>query len=98
MHTYACVLSHFGCVQLFETLWAVTCQAPPSMGFSKQEYWRGLPYPSPGHLPDTGIESASLISPAVSLMSPAIIKQRHYFANKGSTSQSYGFSSSHVCM
>ena len=92
------VCCHFSCVQLFETLWTVTCQAPRSMGFSRQEYWRGLPYPSPVHLPDTGIELASLMSPGVSLMSPAIIKQRHYFANKGSTRQSYGFSSSHVWM
>ena len=35
-------------VQLFVTLWTVAYQAPPSMGFSKQEYWSGLPFPSPG--------------------------------------------------
>ena len=82
MHIYACMLSHFSCVRLFKTLWTATCQAPLSMGFSRQEYWRGLPYPSPGHLPDSGIEWASLMSPAVPIMSPAIIKQRHYFAKK----------------
>ena len=38
------------------TPWAVACQAPLSMGFSKQEYWRGLPFPSPGYLPDPGIK------------------------------------------
>ena len=38
-----CVLSHFSCVWLFATLWTVACQAPLSMGFSRQEYWRGLP-------------------------------------------------------
>ena len=43
-------------VQLFATPWTVTCQTPLSMGFSRQEYWRGLPCPSPGHLPDPGIE------------------------------------------
>ena len=43
-------------VQLFVTLWTVTYQAPPSMGFSRQEYWSGLPFPSPGDLPDPGIE------------------------------------------
>ena len=46
-------LSH---VQLFLTPSTVAYQAPPSMGFSKQEYWSGLPFPSPGDLPDPGIE------------------------------------------
>ena len=49
-------LSH---VQLFATPWTVVYQAPPSMGFSRQEYWRGLPFPSPGDLPDPGIEPGS---------------------------------------
>ena len=43
-------------VQLFETPWTVGYQASPSMGFSRQEYWGGLPFPSPGDLPDPGIE------------------------------------------
>ena len=38
------------------TPWTAACQAPLSMGFSRQEYWSGLPFPSPGDLPDTGIE------------------------------------------
>ena len=46
-------LSH---VQLFATPWTVAYQAPPSMGFSRQEYWSGLPFPSPGDLPDPGME------------------------------------------
>ena len=46
-------------VQLFATPWTVAHQAPPSMGFSRQEYWSGLPFPSPGELPDPGIESGS---------------------------------------
>ena len=43
-------------VWLFATQWTVACQAPLSMGFSRQEYWSGLPFPSPGDLPDPGIE------------------------------------------
>ena len=46
-------------VRLFETPWTVAYQAPPSMGFSRQEYWSGLPFPSPGDLPDPGIKSGS---------------------------------------
>ena len=56
-----CVLSCFSHVQLFVTLWTVARQAPLSMGFSRQEYWTGLPHPSPGDLPNPGIKSASLI-------------------------------------
>ena len=43
-------------VQLFVTPWTVAYQAPPSMGFSRQEYCSGLPFPSPGDLPNPGIE------------------------------------------
>ena len=43
---------------LFETPWTVAHQAPPSMGFSGQEYWSGLPYPPPRDIPDPGIEPA----------------------------------------
>ena len=46
-------------VRLFETPWTVAYQTPPSMGFSRQEYWSGLPFPSPGDLPDPGIEPGS---------------------------------------
>ena len=42
------------------TPWTVAYQAPPSMGFSRQEYWSGLPFPSSGHLPDPMIETVSL--------------------------------------
>ena len=49
-------LSH---VQLFATPWTVAYQAPVSMGFSRQEYWSGLPFPSPGALPDPGIKPGS---------------------------------------
>ena len=50
------VLSH---VQLFGTPWTVACQAPLSMGFSRQEYWSGSPIPSPGDLPNPGIKPGS---------------------------------------
>ena len=46
-------------VRLFETPWTVAYQAPPSMGFSRQKCWSGLPFPSPGDLPDPGIEPRS---------------------------------------
>ena len=46
-------------VRLFVTPWTVAYQAPPSLGFSRQEYWSGLPFLSPGDLPDPGIESSS---------------------------------------
>ena len=46
-------------VGLFATPWTVAYQAPPSMGFSRQEYWSGLPFPSPEDLPNTGIEPGS---------------------------------------
>ena len=45
-------------VQLFVTPWTTACQAPLSMGFPRQDYWSGLPFPSPGDLPDPGIEPA----------------------------------------
>ena len=47
-------------VQLFATPWTVAYEAPLSMGFSRQQYWSGLPFPSPGDLPDPGIEPGSL--------------------------------------
>ena len=46
-------------VQLFVTPWTVAHQVPLSMGFSRQEYWSGLPFPSPGDLPNLGIEPGS---------------------------------------
>ena len=70
------LLSRFSRVRLCATPWTAAYQAPPSMGFSRQEYWSGVPLPSRQH----------------------IKKQRHYFVNKGLSSQGYGFSSSHVWM
>ena len=48
---FVCMLSRFSCVPLFATLWTIALQAPLSMGFSRKEYWRGLPCPPPGDLP-----------------------------------------------
>ena len=51
-----CMLNCSSHIQLFVTLWTVACQAPLSMGFSRQEYWSGLPYPPPEDLPDPEIK------------------------------------------
>ena len=59
------MLSCFNKVQLFATIWAVACQASLSMGFSRQEYWSGLPCPPPRDIPDPGIEPAFPMSPAL---------------------------------
>ena len=57
-----CVLSH---VWLFVTPWTAACQALLSVECSRQEYWSGLPYPTPGNLPNPGIQPRSLASPAL---------------------------------
>ena len=57
------MLSCFSCVRLFATLWTVASQAPLSTGFSRFEYWSGLPCPPPGNLPNPGIKPTSLMSP-----------------------------------
>ena len=65
-----CVLAQsLSGVQLFETLWTVVCQAPLSMGFPRQEYWSGFPFPSQGDFPNPGIEPGSPALQADSLPS-----------------------------
>ena len=59
---YGCLLS---CVRLFATLWTVARQAPLSVEFFRQAYWSGLPFPSPGDLPDPEIKPTSPASPAL---------------------------------
>ena len=59
------MLSRFSHVRHFATLWTVACQAPLSMGFSMQEYWRGLPCSPPRDLPNLRIKPESLMSPAL---------------------------------
>ena len=70
-------LSH---VQLFGTPWTVAHQAPLSMGFSRQEYWSGLPFPSPGDLPDPGIKPGSPALQADSLPSEPPEKPKNIVA------------------
>ena len=53
-----------GHVQLFATPWAAACQDPPSIEFSRQEYWSGLPFPTPGDLSNPGIKPTPPVSPA----------------------------------
>ena len=60
-----CMISHFSRVQLFVTPWTVARQAPLSVGFSRQEYWSGLPCPPLGDLPTPGIKLASPTYPAL---------------------------------
>ena len=56
-------------VRLFATPWTLAYQAPPSLGFSRQEYWTGLPFPSPGDLPNPGIKPGSPVLQADALLS-----------------------------
>ena len=63
--TLLLLLSCFSPVRFCATPETAAHQAPPSLGFSRQEHWSGLPFPSPGDLPDPGIESMSLRSPAL---------------------------------
>ena len=58
-------IAFFSCVWFFATPWTAAHQAHLSMGYSRQEFWSGLPFPPPGDLPDPGIEPASLMSPAL---------------------------------
>ena len=71
-------LSH---VQLFSTPWTVAYHTPPSMGFSKQEYWSGLPFPSPGDLPNPGIEPGSPVLQADALPSEPPGKSIRVYSN-----------------
>ena len=60
-----CMLHHFSRVRLSATPWTVARQAPLSMGFSRHEYWSGLPCPPPKDLPDPGIEPGDLPNPGI---------------------------------
>ena len=68
-------------VQLFLTPWTVAYQPPPSMGFSKQECWSGLPFPSPGDLPNPGVEPMSPTLQAEALLSEPPGKHIRYVGN-----------------
>ena len=64
MNVHACSVA-----QSFVTPWTAACQTPLSMGFPRQEYWSGLPFLSPGDLPDPGVKPGSLALQADSLLS-----------------------------
>ena len=65
-------------VRLFATPWTVPYQAPPSMGFSRQKYWSGLPFPSPGDLPNPGVEPGSPALQADATSEP-VLPQKNSF-------------------
>ena len=65
-----------GHVQLFATPWTIAYQASLSMGFSRQEYWSGFPFPSPGDLPDPGIKPGS-----PTLQADALSSELHAFCS-----------------
>ena len=65
LRVHAFILSHSSSVCILMIPWTVAFQVPLSMGFSRQEYWSGLPCPPPGDLPNPGIEPVSLASPAL---------------------------------
>ena len=65
MYVHVYMGGRFRHVRLFVTLWTIACWAPLSMGFSRQEYWSGLPCPPPGGLPNPGVELVLLVSPAL---------------------------------
>ena len=60
IHTQKVKVKSFRCVRLFATPWTVARQTPPSMAFSRQEYWSGLPLPSPGDIPNPGLNPGLL--------------------------------------
>ena len=75
------------CLTLATSPWTVACQAPLSMGFSRQEYWSGSPFPSPGDLPDPGIELTSSALQADTLSAEptgkiASVESQHLYLSK----------------
>ena len=79
IYIYIVVVKSLSRVQLFVTPWTAAHQAPQSMGFSRQEYWSGLPFPSPGDLPDPGIEPGSPALEADALTSEPPGKPIHIY-------------------
>ena len=71
MHEYTVLVFFF--LYFFVTPWTTVCQVPPYMGFSRQEYWNGLPFPSSGHLSHPGIEPESPALQADSLPSEPLV-------------------------
>ena len=78
-----CMLSHFSHARLVATPWTVAHQAPLYMGFSRKEYWSGLPFPFPEDLPNPRIKPMSLRSPALASEFFTTITTRHRRINTG---------------
>ena len=74
----------------FATPWTIALQAPLSMGFPRQKYWNGLPFPSPGDLPDPGIKPRSLAMQVDSLLSEPLGKPRNLPLDPSSILHSLG--------
>ena len=75
-------------LQSCPTPWTVACQAPLSMVFSRQEYWSGLPFPTPEDLPNSGIEPVSPVALAMQVYSLLLSQSSHYFSQFSSVTQS----------
>ena len=82
---HECVLSH---VQLSATPWIIAHQAPLSTGFSRQEYWGGLLFPPPGHLPNPGMHSMSVVAPALKADS---LPLSHHFPSRDDSLPLFSF-------
>ena len=76
------------------TQWTVACQAPLSMGFSRQEYWSGLPCPPPGDLPNPGIEATSLMSKQMLVLLYLFLSFKFFSLKKNFYFFSVGYDSS----
>ena len=68
MQEFGLILCYFSCVWLSATLWTVAYQVPLFLGSSRQKYWCGLPFPTPGDLPNSGIKPQSVMAPALAGM------------------------------
>ena len=85
---FSCMLTLFSHAQLFVILWTVACQVPLSMGFSRQEYWGGLLFPPPGHLPNPGMHSMSVVAPALKADS---LPLSHHFPSRDVSRPPFSF-------
>jgi len=84
---HACVVQSLSCVWPFVVSWTAAHKAPLSMGFSRQEYWNGLPFPPPGELPDPGIEPVPLGSPALQVDSLPVAPLGKYWVETRDTAK-----------
>ena len=87
------ILGCFHPVQLSETIWTVDHQVPLFMGFSRQEYWSGLPCPPAGDLPNPGIKPMSFVSPACDVGDPGLIP-----GSEASLGEGNGYALQYSCL